>query len=63
MTATTENDFKRLEDLIVSRFTAIENSIQELKKEVKALEAGQAEIVKSAEVNKVEIKGEISRWS
>ncbi|MEG3435726.1 hypothetical protein V0288_01220 [Pannus brasiliensis CCIBt3594] len=66
MTAVTENDLKRLEDLIISRFSSIENSIGELKQDVKALqegqkalEVGQAEIVKSVEVNKVELKGEI----
>lgn len=66
MTAATENDLKRLEDLIISRLSSIENSIGELKQDMKALqegqkalEAGQAEIVKSVEVNKVELKGEI----
>lgn len=73
MTAVTDSDLKRLEELILngqkameSRFTAVENSLEELKTDVKALdvgqkalEAGQAEIVKSVEINRAEIKGEI----
>jgi hypothetical protein len=48
MTAATEKDLKRLEDLIIG----IANG-------QKAIETGQAEIVKALEVGQAEIKGEI----
>lgn len=62
MTAVTENDLKRLEDLIINGQKAIENSLTEIKTDIKSLEVGQAEIkedLKALEVGQVEIKGEI----
>lgn len=69
MTAVTESDLKRLEDLIINgqkaietRFTEIENSMAEIKADIKTLETGQTEIRKDMQtlaIGQTEIKGEI----